>query len=46
VVWSGDPFSVYSRADLVFGRGRLLYDRADLARYPRSDYELGREGVE
>jgi imidazolonepropionase-like amidohydrolase len=46
VVWSGDPFSVYSKADLVFGRGRLIYDRAHPAVYPRSDYELGREGLE
>jgi imidazolonepropionase-like amidohydrolase len=46
VVWSGDPFSVYTKADLVFGQGKLLFDRADPAVYPRSDYELGREGLE
>jgi imidazolonepropionase-like amidohydrolase len=44
VVWSGDPFSVYTKADLVLGRGRVLYDRSDPKLYPRSDYELGREG--
>ena len=41
VVWSGDPFSVYSKADLVFVDGALLYDRADPARQPVSDFELG-----
>ena len=29
VVWSGDPFSVYSKAELVFIDGALIYDRAD-----------------
>ncbi len=29
VVWSGDPFSVYAKADLVFVDGALLYDRSD-----------------
>ncbi|MFU8763839.1 MAG: amidohydrolase family protein, partial [Haliea sp.] len=41
VVWSGDPFSVYSKADLVFVDGALMYDRADPARQPVSDFELG-----
>ena len=27
VVWSGDPFSVYARAERVFVDGALLYDR-------------------
>jgi imidazolonepropionase-like amidohydrolase len=40
VVWSGDPFSVYSLADQVFIDGALLYDRH--AGRPRpTDYELG-----
>jgi imidazolonepropionase-like amidohydrolase len=43
VVWSGDPFSVYSRADLVFVDGALVYDRADPARQPVTDFELGTE---
>jgi imidazolonepropionase-like amidohydrolase len=46
VVWSGDPLSVYTKADLVLGRGRLLYDRENASLYPPSDYELGREGRE
>jgi imidazolonepropionase-like amidohydrolase len=41
VVWSGDPFSVYSRADLVFIEGRLAYERAKRPLLPLSDFELG-----
>ncbi|SDZ85208.1 amidohydrolase [Microbulbifer marinus] len=41
VVWSGNPFSVYSKADKVFIDGELMYDRADKARQPHSDFELG-----
>jgi len=41
VVWSGHPFSVYSRADQVFVDGALLYDRADPARQYLTDFELG-----
>jgi imidazolonepropionase-like amidohydrolase len=44
VVWSGDPFSVYSRAEKVFIDGALVFDRADPARRPVTDFELG-EGV-
>ncbi|HMB54413.1 MAG TPA: amidohydrolase family protein, partial [Thermoanaerobaculia bacterium] len=41
VIWSGDPFSVYSRADQVFVDGALVYDRGDPARQPKSDFMLG-----
>ncbi len=41
VVWSGDPFSVYSHADLVFIEGRLVYDRSNPPAQPLSDFELG-----
>ena len=41
VLWSGDPFSVYTRADLVFIAGRLVYDRSKPDSYPTSDFELG-----
>jgi imidazolonepropionase-like amidohydrolase len=41
VVWSGDPFSIYTRADLVFIAGELVYDRASPDLYPSSDFELG-----
>lgn len=40
VVWSGDPFSVYSKADLVFVDGAVAYDRRAPER--KSDFELGR----
>ena len=41
VIWNGNPFSVYAKADQVFIDGALVYDRADLARQPESDFELG-----
>ena len=40
VLWSGDPFSVYSKADLVFIDGAVAYDRQAAPR--KSDFELGR----
>jgi imidazolonepropionase-like amidohydrolase len=40
VVWSGNPFSIYSKADLVFIDGAVAYDRR--AAPPPSDFELGR----
>jgi imidazolonepropionase-like amidohydrolase len=43
VVWSGDPFSVYSRAEKVFIEGELVYDRTRPELYPLSDFELGLE---
>lgn len=41
VVWSGNPFSIYTKADQVFIDGALVYDRSDPARQPRADFELG-----
>ncbi len=41
VLWSGDPFSVYSKAQRVWVDGALVYDRTDPDRQPRSDFELG-----
>ncbi|HEV7517847.1 MAG TPA: amidohydrolase [Thermoanaerobaculia bacterium] len=41
VVWSGDPFSVYSHAEKVYVDGALLYDRNDPERQPRTDFSLG-----
>jgi len=46
VIWSGDPFSVYTHADQVFIDGALVYDRADPARRPRSDFELGQPSMQ
>jgi imidazolonepropionase-like amidohydrolase len=41
VLWSGDPFSVYSHPDLVFIDGALAFDRSDPE--PVADFQLGRE---
>ena len=41
VLWSGDPFSVYTRADQVFIDGALIFDREDPNLKPTSDFELG-----
>ena len=41
VVWSANPFSVYSRAEKVYIDGALAYDRNDPAKRPRTDFELG-----
>jgi len=41
VVWSGDPFSVYTLADQVYIDGALVYDRGNSARQPVSDFTLG-----
>ena len=41
VIWSGDPFSVYSRAEQVFIDGALLYDRNDPQKQPRRDFVAG-----
>jgi imidazolonepropionase-like amidohydrolase len=45
VVWSADPFSVYSRAEQVFVDGALLYDRNDPQKQPRRDFVVGTEEV-
>ncbi|HEY0557154.1 MAG TPA: amidohydrolase [Thermoanaerobaculia bacterium] len=41
VLWSGNPFSVYSRPEKVYIDGALVYDRNDPARQPETDFELG-----
>ena len=41
VVWSGNPFSVYSRAERVYIDGALVYDRNDPSHQPRTDFDLG-----
>ncbi|MBA3564814.1 MAG: amidohydrolase [Gammaproteobacteria bacterium] len=41
VIWDGDPFSVYAKAEKVYIDGALIYDRTDPARQPVSDFELG-----
>jgi imidazolonepropionase-like amidohydrolase len=41
VIWSGDPFSVYSKAERVYNDGWLVYDRNDPAHQPKTDFNLG-----
>ena len=41
VLWSGNPFSVYSRAEKVWVDGAMLFDRADPTSRWRTDFELG-----
>src|SRR5579864_5055309 len=41
VVWSGNPFEVYSRAEKVYIDGALTYDRHDPRHQPVTDFELG-----
>jgi imidazolonepropionase-like amidohydrolase len=47
VIWSGDPFSVYSKAERVYNAGWLVFDRGDPKRQYRTDFNLGtsRPGV-
>lgn len=42
VIWSGDPFSVYSKAEMVFIDGAIAFDRADPLPRQIPDFELGR----
>jgi imidazolonepropionase-like amidohydrolase len=44
VLWSGHPFSVYSKAELVIAGGDVLYERS-LSRTP-TDFELGNAATE
>jgi imidazolonepropionase-like amidohydrolase len=41
VLWSGNPFSIYTRAEKVWIDGALSYDRADPTEQWRTDFELG-----
>jgi imidazolonepropionase-like amidohydrolase len=41
VLWSGDPFSVYSKTEKVFAEGWLVFDRLDPKRQYQSDFNLG-----
>jgi len=41
VVWNGNPFSVYAKAEQVYIDGARVYDRNDPARQPKSDFMLG-----
>jgi len=41
VVWSGNPFSVYSKVDQVYIDGALIYDRSTPENNPVTDFTLG-----
>jgi len=41
VLWSGDPFSVYSKAEKVWNEGWLVFDRLDKSRQYKTDFNLG-----
>lgn len=41
VLWSGDPFSVYSKAEKVWTEGWLIFDRLDPTRQYKTDFNLG-----
>ncbi len=45
VLWNGNPFSVYAKAEQVYVDGARLYDRNDPSRQPVSDFMLG-QGIE
>ena len=45
VLWNGNPFSVYAKAEQVYIDGARLYDRNDPSRQPVSDFMLG-QGIE
>ncbi len=43
VLWSGNPFSSYARAEQVYVDGARMYDRSDRTRQPMSDFMLGQD---
>jgi len=44
VIWSGNPFSSYAKAEKVYIDGALMFDRNDPLRQPVMDFELGHPG--
>ena len=44
VIWNGDPFSTYTRADTVMIDGAVVYDRED-GLMPRSDFRVGQDSL-
>jgi len=41
VIWDGDPFSVFTKAEKVFIDGALIYDRLNNEFQPVLDFDLG-----
>ena len=46
VIWNGNPFSVYTRAEKVYVDGALVYDLNDPAYQAVSDFTLGSLEIE
>ncbi|MDP8913391.1 MAG: amidohydrolase family protein [Pseudomonadota bacterium] len=44
VLWNGNPLSVYTRPQMVWIDGALMYDANDPRRRPVTDFELGQPG--
>lgn len=44
-VWSGNPFSVYTRAEKVYIDGALVYDRSNPEVNPVTDFSLGTDAL-
>lgn len=44
VLWNGDPLSVYSRPEMVWIDGALMFDAHNPKLRPVSDFELGQPG--
>ncbi len=44
VLWNGNPLSVYTRPDRIWIDGALMYDSANPAMLPVTDFELGQPG--
>ncbi len=44
VLWNGDPLSIYSRPEMVWIDGALMYDMNNPLLRPVSDFELGQPG--
>ena len=41
VLWSGDPFSIYTKAEKVWIDGAMMFNRDDPAQNWRTDFDLG-----
>ncbi|KLE32179.1 amidohydrolase [Aurantiacibacter gangjinensis] len=44
VMWNGDPLSIYSRPEMVWIDGAVMYDMNNPDMRPVSDFELGQPG--
>jgi imidazolonepropionase-like amidohydrolase len=41
VIWDGDPFSVFTKAEKVFIDGHIKYDSKKEEAFTRTDFDLG-----